>query len=327
MKKLFDHKSFKVFLGVISVLLVLAVVTAGNSAIGTYIVNLITLPMQQVTVGAVDSAGNAVPQKSAEELTSDVESLTEENKRLRDMLVDYYEVKEQNEQFKKYYDLKEENPDYDILPATVIRRDPNENFYGFTIDKGSVDGVERHDPVVTENGLVGWVCELDATSCTVKTILSPDTQVGALDAGTSDSGIITGSPTYCDDNLCTMTKVPAQHTMKKGDIIVTSGLGGIFPKKLQIGKVKEIKLNEYDSLPLAVIEPFEDIRSVTSVAVITNYLDKGKISKSESKPDNSSASSSEGSRNDGSSESTENGERSHNSESSDNSGSGETAIQ
>ena len=291
MKNLFYHKSFKVLLGVLSILLVLVVVTAGNSTIGTYIVNLVTLPMQQVSVGAVDSAEDAMSQKSPEELQSDIDSLADENRRLRDMLVDYYEVKEQNEQLKKYYSLKEENPDYDFLPATVIRRDPNENFYSFTIDKGSIDGVEKHSPVVTANGLVGWVCEVDATSCTVKTILSPDTQVGALDSRTSDSGIITGSPIYCDDNLCTMTKVPAQHTMKKGDIIVTSGLGGIFPKKLQIGTVKEIKLNEYDSLPLVIIEPFEDVRNVTSVAVITNYLGKGVISKSESKTESKAESS------------------------------------
>lgn len=287
---LFSHKSFKVLLGVISILLVLVIITAGNSTVGTYIVNLITLPMQQVTVGAVDSAENALSQKSEEELQAEVSSLEEENRKLRDMLVDYYDVKEQNEQLKKYYKLKEENPDYDIMPATVIRRDPNENFYGFTIDKGTIDGIEKHNPVVTENGLVGWVCEVDATSCKVKTILSPDTQVGALNSRTSDSGIITGSSKYSDDNLSIMTKIPAQHTMKQGDIIVTSGLGGIFPKKIRIGTVKEVKLDEYDSLPLAIIEPYEDIRNVTSVAVITNYLDKGTISKSETSTKASEAS-------------------------------------
>lgn len=309
MKDLFSHKSFKVLLGVVSFLLVLVIITAGNSTIGTYIVNLVTLPMQQVTAGAVDSAENALSQKSTDELISEVSSLEEENRKLRDMLVDYYDIKEQNEQLKKYYNLKEENPDYDILPATVIRRDPNENFYGFTIDKGIIDGVEKHDPIVTENGLVGWVCEVDATSCKVKTILSPDTQVGVLNSRTSDSGIITGSSKYSDDNLTTMTKIPAQHTMKEGDIIVTSGLGGIFPKKIRIGTVKEIKLDEYDSHPLAIIKPYEDIRNVTSVAVITNYLDKGTISKSEtnakdekkseSNPENSLESKAEGSQSSG----------------------------
>lgn len=291
MKNLFFGKSFKVLLGAISVLLVLVIATAGNSSFGTYIVNLFTAPMQKAAVRAVDTADDT--QKSAEELQEEVNSLEEENRRLRDTLVDYYDIKGQNEQLKKYYNLKEENPDYNILPATVIRRDPNENFYGFYIDKGTIDGVELHDPVVTENGLVGMVCEVDATSCKVRTILSPDIQVGVLNSRTDDSGIVTGSSKYSDDNLSLMTKIPAQHTMKKGDIIVTSGLGGIFPDKIRIGEIQEIGFDEYDSQPIAVIKPYENIKNISSVAVITDYLEKGSISKSkqetESKSDNTSS--------------------------------------
>lgn len=288
MKNLFSEKSFKVLLGAVSVLLVLVIVTAGNSSFGTYLVNLFTLPMQKAAVNAVDSTSDT--QKSAEELQEEVNSLEEENRKLRNMLIEYYDIKGQNEQLKKYYNLKEENPDYDILPATVIRRDPNENFYGFYIDKGTVDGVEIHDPVVTEKGLVGMVCEVDATSCKVKTILSPDMQVGVLDSKTSDSGIVTGSSRYSDDNLTVMTKIPAQHTMQEGDIIVTSGLGGIFPNKIPIGEIQEIRLDEYDSQPMAIIKPYENIKEVTSVAVITDYLEKGTITKSEPKQENSSES-------------------------------------
>lgn len=289
MKDFLSGKSFKALVAVVSVMLVLLIVTAGNSSVGTYIVNFLTMPMQQITASAVGDAGDAMqPQKSAEELEQEVASLEDENRKLKDMLVDYYDVKEQNEQLKKYYKLKEENPDYDLVPATVIRRDPNENFYGFTLDKGKLDGIEKNSPVVTENGLVGWVCEVDATSCRVKTILSPDTQVGALNSKTSDSGIITGSSKYSDDNLTTMTKLSAQHKMSKGDIIVTSGLGGIFPQKLKIGEVKEILLDEYDSLPIAVIEPYEDIRNVSGVAVITNYLGKGEVTKNEDKKESDS---------------------------------------
>lgn len=283
MKNLFSQKSFKVLISVVSLLLVLIIVTAGNSSVGTYIVNFITLPMQQVSAETVSSAEKATsPPKSTDELQAEISSLEDENRKLRDMLVDYYDVKSQNEQFKKYYAIKEENPEYNILPATVIRRDPNENFYGFTIDKGSVDGIEKHDPVITENGLIGWVSEVDATSCKVQTILSPDTQVGVIASKTSDSGIVTGSSKYSDENLVIMTKVSAQHTIKKGDIVTTSGLGGIFPKQIRIGEVQEVKLDEYDSLPLIVIKPYEDIRNITSAAVITDYPDKGTISKSES---------------------------------------------
>jgi rod shape-determining protein MreC len=147
--------------------------------------------------------------------------------------------------------------------------------------------VELHDPVVTENGLVGMVCEVDATTCKVRTILSPDIQVGVLNSRTSDSGIVTGSSKYSDDNLSLMTKIPAQHTMQEGDIIVTSGLGGIFPQKIRIGEIKEIKLDEYDSQPMAIIKPYENIQEVSLVAIITNYLGKGTISKSESSKESS----------------------------------------
>lgn len=293
MKNLFSGKSFKVLLGAVSVLLVLVIVTTGNSSFGTYLVNLFTLPMQKAAVNAVDSASDT--QKSTKELQDEVNALEEENRKLRNMLIDYYDIKGQNEQLKKYYNLKEENPDYDILPATVIRRDPNENFYGFYIDKGTVDGVEIHDPVVTEKGLVGMVCEVDATSCKVKTILSPDIQVGVLDSKTSNSGIVTGSPRYSDENLTVMTKIPAQHTIKEKDIIVTSGLGGIFPEKIPVGEIQEIRLDEYDSQPMAIIKPYENIKEVTSVAVIKDYLEKGIITKSESSQESSKESSKENS--------------------------------
>ena len=82
--------------------------------------------------------------------------------------------------------------------------------------------------------------------------------MGVLNSRTSDSGIVTGSSKYSDDNISLMTKIPAQHTMQEGDIIVTSGLGGIFPQKIRIGEIKEIKLDEYDSQPMAIIKPYEN---------------------------------------------------------------------
>ena len=85
------------------------------------------------------------------------EQLKKENAELREQLVDYLDAKEENAKLWKYYELKKENPSYDILPAGVLRRDANDDFYSFTLDKGSTDNVEKNDPVITENGLIG--CE------------------------------------------------------------------------------------------------------------------------------------------------------------------------
>ena len=180
---------------------------------------------------------------------------------------------------KQLYELKKENPSYDILPAGVLRRDANDDFYSFTLDKGSTDNVEKNDPVITENGLIGWVSDVELTTCRVRTILSPDTKTSAIDKKTSDNGIISGNAEYCDDNLTCLTKIAENNKIKVGDIVVTSGTGGVYPKNLIIGKVKELKFNSYDTTRYAVVEPYEDIRTVTSAAIITDFDGKGEVKK------------------------------------------------
>ena len=207
------------------------------------------------------------------------EQLKKENAELREQLVDYLDAKEENAKLWKYYELKKENPLYDILPAGVLRRDANDDFYSFTLDKGSTDNVEKNDPVITENGLIGWVSDVELTTCRVRTILSPDTKASAIDKKTSDNGIISGNAEYCDDNLTCLTKIAENNKIKVGDIVVTSGTGGVYPKNLIIGKVKELKFNSYDTTRYAVVEPYEDIRTVTSAAIITDFDGKGEVKK------------------------------------------------
>lgn len=278
MKRIFTGKSFKVLVTIICILLVVALVTAGNPTVSNFFSSFILTPLQQVATGAASSVENTLtPSQSAEELQAEIDRLEEENRNLKDMLVDYYDIKEQNEQLIKYYDIKKENQDFSIVPSTVIAQDPNENFYGFTLDKGSLDGVNLNDTVMTENGLVGWVCEVAPKSCKVKTILSPDTQIGAVVKRTSDNGIISGSAEYSDDGITLMQNISAQNSMKIGDIVVTSGLGGTYPKNIKIGEITNITLDEYTGMPVAVIEPYEDIINVSSVAIIVDFNGKGEI--------------------------------------------------
>lgn len=278
MKRIFAGKGFKVLISVICTLLVVALITAGNPSVSNFFTSFILTPLQQVATGATSSAGNALtPSKSAEELQAEIDRLEEENRNLKDMLIDYYDIKEQNEQLIKYYDIKKENQDFSIVPATVIGRDPNENFYGFTLDKGSLDGVKINDTIMTENGLIGWVCEVAPKSCKVKTILSPDSKIGAVVKKTSDNGIISGSAEYSDNGITLMQNISAQNSMEVGGIVVTSGVGGTYPKNIKIGEVKSITLDDYTGMPVAVIEPYEDIKNVSSAAIIIDFNGKGEI--------------------------------------------------
>ncbi len=278
MNKVTSSKGFKVLITTVCILLVLVLITAGNSTVGGIVTGYILNPLQRVASDFTGSAKETItPPKTVEELEKENSELQEENRRLNDMLVEYYDLKKENDEFYKFYNIKKNNEDFSVIPSTVISRDPNENFYGFILDKGSADGVDINDPVLTDNGLVGYVCELSVKSCKVTSIISPAAQVGAIDKKTGDQGVVTGSPEYSDSGTAVMKNISAQNTMKSGDILVTSGYGGMYPKNIKIGTISKLDYDSYTGMPIVVVKPFEDIRNITSAAIITNFSGKGDI--------------------------------------------------
>ena len=90
----------------------------------------------------------------------------------------------------------------------VIGRDPLDSFWGFTLDRGTLDGVAVNDAVISDEGyLLGVVREADLTSCKVMTILHPSFNAAGVVSRTRDNGIITGSADYAADGLCVLTNL------------------------------------------------------------------------------------------------------------------------
>lgn len=277
MKKLSEGNFAKVLTTTVIVLLVVALFTAAmGDNIFENIYSRLSSPFQKTAAGITAEAG-ADNSKSREELIRENEELKSEINSLISQVTDYDAIKKENETLRKYYGIREDNPGYDIAVASVIRRDPNDDFYGFTIDKGSRDDVSVNDPVITDNGLVGWISEVNPTTSRVTTLLSPEAKVGAIDQKTQDSGIATGSISHSDDGKLVLTVISADNTIKKGDIILTTGVGGVYPANIVIGKVTDLRYDEYDTTPYAVIQPYEDLRSVADVVVITSFEGQGVV--------------------------------------------------
>lgn len=261
------------------ILTVLSVFSQAENSLISSGLNTVSRGLFQISAAATASADSA----TKEDLRAEVEALKKENAELRAQLADYVDTKAENEKLWKYYELKKQNPSYQIAPGNVIRRDANDDFYSFTLDVGTSVGVSVNAPVITDNGLVGWVCQADAATCKVKTILSPDTKASVQDKLTGDSGVLSGSVTLSDQNLTGMNKLAENHKLKQGDMIVTSGTGGVYPAGLQVGEVQSIEFNKYDASRYAVIKPYEDVRQITAAAVITGFDKKGQVVKSDAK--------------------------------------------
>lgn len=266
-----DKKVKIVSITIAAVILVMIISAAGRPFLSSG-VNFLTKGLSQVSAAAA-----AQGEKTYDELLEENKALKKESANLRTQLVDYYDLKDENARLWKYYKIKKGNSDYEIMPASVIRRDASQDFYSFSIDVGTTNGVSVQDPVITENGLVGFISSANAVSSKVTTILSPDLQAGALDKRTKDSGVIAGSALYADDNKTTLSKIDANAKIKKDDIITTSGIGGIYPENLIVGKVSDIKYDKYDATKYAVVTPYENIKKVTDVVVLTDFKNKGEI--------------------------------------------------
>ena len=264
--------------GIISVIIVLFVVAAVTAAIGenifTDVYMWIVKSFEQTSASLAQEANDSNG-RTNEDLLRENSELKQEIDSLVSQVIDYDDLKKENEILRKYYGIKDDNPDYEVTVATVIRRDPNDDFYGFTIDKGSRDKITMNDPVVTDHGLVGWISEVGVTTSKVTTLLSPEAKVGAMDQKSRDSGIATGNVHFCDDGLLILSVISADNKIKSGDIVITTGVGGVYPADIVIGKITKLGYDEFDTTPYAVIKPYENLKSVSDVVVITSFEGQG----------------------------------------------------
>ena len=278
MKEFFKSTGIKILFSVLLILIMLSLFTnhLQNNFLSN-VVNAATYGLSSVT--SVATADNK-DKMGYDELLSKYNELSEENAQLRAKLVDYYDTKTENARLWKFYDLKKENPEYTLVPSTVLRRDANDDFYSFTIDKGSSSDVQKGDAVVTSKGIIGWIKEVDANTSKVITLLSNQTRISAINNKSSDTGVVTGSAKLSEKNQTTFSKLKSNNKVEKGDVITTTGISGIYPKGLIIGEVVDICYDTYDTSYYAVVEPYDEIKTLKEVAVITNFTGQGEILKS-----------------------------------------------
>lgn len=266
---------FKILIAVMIVLLTFMLRAAYMGSLGTmasYVLGLVVTPLQQLSSNVSYAVSDAFdPLLRANDYKDENEALREEIRTLRQQLVDYEKVKKENEQYRQYLEMKEENKDFQFELAAVIGRSPDARFYSFTVDKGTVDGVALRDPVVTADGLVGYISEVGPTYSTVITILDPTLHVGASDARTRDTGIVIGTVALSAEGKCKLSYIDRESAVARGDIIVTSGVGGVFPKGLMIGTVEEVQVESHGMSLYAVIEPVVEVPSVKDVIIITEF--------------------------------------------------------
>lgn len=276
MKDFFDTWKFKILV-IVAVFLVGIMAYAGANgrltAAPQELLSVVLTPLQKVT-SALSGGAASVWEKytSIDDVMDRNEQLEAENAELRQQMMDYDRIKAENDAYKALARIQDTNSEASYVSAFVIGRDPLDEFGGFTLDQGSTDGVAVNDAIISDRGyLLGVVVEVDATSCKVMTILHPSFNAAGVISRTRENGIITGSADYAADGQCVLTNLDRATEARKGDQVITTGLGGVFPANLLVGTVQEVVPEQSGKSSSAVILPGADPRTVKHVFIVTEY--------------------------------------------------------
>lgn len=190
--------------------------------------------------------------------------LTVENLRLA-------EVETENEQLRTLLAFAQTNPSYDYRGGQIIARVIGDSASPFThpiqIDLGEQHGIKEGMPVVTDRGLVGRIFNVYPRTSDIMLITDPRSSVNVMTQASRAPGILRGRV----GRLPIMELIPPEIEISVGEIIITSGLGGHFPKGLVVGQVVEVQKNDDLMFQSAIIQPTVDFDRMELVLVITNF--------------------------------------------------------
>ena len=206
----------------------------------------------------------------------DLATVHEQNKMLRNEVeqlrvqnLQASEAMAENERLRALIGYRQMATQFDLVAARVIGRESATWSRMIVINRGKKDGVEVDMAVVTEKGLVGHVVEAGWNSSKVQLIMDPRSSVGTLvqRAESRVAGIVQGD--MDNPTMPQMVNIPKNADVVEGDVIVTSGFGGRYPKGLVVGLISSLQNDEGGLLKIGLIEPAVDFQKLEDVMVIT----------------------------------------------------------
>jgi rod shape-determining protein MreC len=192
------------------------------------------------------------------ELKKEINNLKLENNILK-------ETKSEYERLKKLLKFKEAY-NFETIACNIIAKNMDSYVKYYIIDRGKSDGIKENDAIISFSGLVGFVSEVYINTAKVNVILNVKTNVSVLNSRTRISGILTGDGA---GNL-TVKYYDKIDEVKRNDLIVTSGLGGVYPKGIPVGYVIASIKNRSGIFQQLKINPIVNFNKLENILVIKN---------------------------------------------------------
>jgi rod shape-determining protein MreC len=195
-------------------------------------------------------------QEENKRLKKDVETLKAENNNYKEMVYSF-------ERMQALLSFKETAP-FKTISARITGKDASNLFKTFTINRGEKDGIKKDMVAIAPEGIVGRVIRTSGRSSLVLLSIDRNSEIAAIIQRTRDEGIVEGK----GSSLAHLKYIPTLSDIKEGDAVITSGLDGIYPKGLNIGKVMSVKRGDADLFLERDVLPDTDFSKIVEFLVI-----------------------------------------------------------
>lgn len=231
------------------------------------IFSTIVMPIQNgLTFLKNKIAGNESFFTNVNQLKAENEELKQKNSQLEQSLRELEVIKSENEILKEYVNLTDKY-DYKTVPAYIIDKSTSNYSKIIVINIGEANGIKPNMTVIADEGLVGYVISTTKNTAKVQTIIDTATSVSSVISTTREAVIVSG--TLENDNILKAMYIPTDAEILENDKVETSGLGGIYPKGIRIGTIKQIINTKNNIDRYAYVQTAVDFSKLETVLVIT----------------------------------------------------------
>ena len=232
-------------------------------------VSVVTTPVRvlgSLVATPFNAAGNVMGNLTASQET--LSELREQNAELTAQVAELSESKKTSERLESLLNLQST---YSLTStaARIIGNSSDAWSRAVTIDKGTAAGFSCGMAVCNSGGVIGQIVEVSATTSTVQLITDEGSGVSAMIQSTRAQGMLQGQP----DGSLRLSYVSTESDVKVGDIVITSGIGGVYPKGLPLGTVSSVEKSDNDVYYTIVVRAQSTAENNEEVLVITSLTD------------------------------------------------------
>ena len=276
MKDFFRNNGLLILIAAVLLALVTAVVSALLGGGANPLANLAGIITTPIRSGISAVAGWAEERyNDAFEREQQKEELEELRQRVAELEAkerEYEAAIQENERYRSLLDLRPKEQEFDLESATVTARSTSNWDNTLTISKGGSVDIEAGDCVVDQYwNLVGVVAEVGENWAAVRTLIDSGTELGGQIARTGGAAILEGDFALMGEGKLKLTYLPENTELISGDLITTSGRGGVYPPGLPAGHVEEVRTDASGMNRYAVLTPETDLAGLQQVFVIKDF--------------------------------------------------------